>query len=391
MRGKLKLAVIVFVSAILAAGLVFFVKQKQRRDANAMLKTRPADVLRIFTLRHVFPPELLKEFETETGIKTYLIETSDPSALEHDWSMTNADLATVFSFQMRDFQETMRIEPLKRSAIKNLGQIATDFSGAAENFTRRTSESTGVITSVPLLWGLQGLAFRQQNFKSPPKSWNGVLRGTEQTKAGGRAKSLLRPLHVDFIRWAAIASPDSELSHTQLQERASNLVANAKLTQDFFGQLNLAEVDAVSISRAECAKVCGEEFQFTLPEERGLMWIMTLALTSSSRNKESAHTFVDFMLRPSSAKALAKHTGQASVAQGLEMEKDLLSQQKASDLRTIPLTDYVFFRGQGHSDRAHGHDHEHDHDHSHESSAGQRYGDDSTTQGVHEDVEESTE
>ena len=196
------------------------------------------------------------------------------------------------------------IVPLHRQYLTNWGNIAPLFQDPRWD--------PGSAHSIPWGWGTTGIAFRGDLIESPPSSW-GVFLDPKY-----RAKMTMLDDHRDVIgsflryRGHSLNSVDStELAGAKADAIAAKPNLKAYVSAPVKGQLIAGDVWIAQLWSGDAAQAMAEEpkIDFVVPKEGSMIFADGLVVLKSASHRRAAHEFLNYVLRPDVAAAIADKTG----------------------------------------------------------------------------------
>lgn len=244
------------------------------------------------------PPDLLKRFTAETGIEA---ELSVHATNEEVMGKVTAgggkgyDVLFVSSPFVEALAHLGLIAELDHDKLPNLENL---YDGA-----RTLAYDPNNRYSVPYAWGTTGLCYRSDLVPEEPDSWYDLLRPS------GELKGKITMLATD--RWlmaAGLKALGHSVNSTDPEEiaAAKALLIEAKrslLAYDdttFYSKLVSGEASLVHAWDGWCNYGIAEnpDIKFVVPKEGSDMWVDTMVVTAASENKDAAHAFINYVLRP---------------------------------------------------------------------------------------------
>lgn len=336
-----------------------------------------AVTLRLLSIQGILPPTLVERFQSETGVHlaidevatadeiwTRILETETPAGGGRDDLGTDTDtegesaaatsrlydVISLFSFQAPAAIRMDRLANLDFRHFSNRAALSADFTDLPG--------VTGAHRFIPLLWGLTGFLFDATQWKQGFPSWESVFAEPKLKK-----KIHLLDSPIDILYLLARRFPDSKglelFEHEggpdeyigELKKMLTKLAADTRLlnsspfaTATIHAESELPrDGSVIQIAHGEAASLVGEKnglknsWQFVVPEEKALMWILSYAITEGTPHMKEAVQFVDFLLDRQVALQLTQASRQASANRFVEDQQDLHPWLKPSYLRQVPL------------------------------------------------------
>jgi spermidine/putrescine transport system substrate-binding protein len=164
----------------------------------------------------------------------------------------------------------------------------------------------GNVISVPYAWGTTGLCYRADLTGYDPDSWYDLLTPREGVSGKTTALSTQRWLMLPAQKALGLSANTVDPAE---MEQVKELLLAAKPTllayddTTFYERLVSGEASLVEAWDGWCNYAIGDPEQGTnvkwvVPKEGSDLWVDTMTILEGSPNKEAAHAFIDFVLRP---------------------------------------------------------------------------------------------
>ncbi len=286
------------VAAVIAFGGVFLSScsdstSSKSRVGSAAESAEAGEVV-ILTWEEYFNPEVVAQFEEETGIRVVFeyFENLDEmqSLLESrpdGFDLIVADGGSVAD--LIDLQLLKAIDPEKLPNLANLDQRYLDLKF-----------DPGNRYSVPYMWGSTLITYRSDLIPEPAHSWKSLW--------DERYKGKVLMVDDQFDCYAvALLSLGYDLNSQdpkELEEATRHLVSqveelNAEFTDIITIREKLLSGECwISVSYSSDAPVLAEENEsiaYFIPEEGAPLWVDSFAIPRESPNYGNAHEFLNFM------------------------------------------------------------------------------------------------
>ncbi|MER5650318.1 spermidine/putrescine ABC transporter substrate-binding protein [Streptosporangium sp. NPDC002524] len=205
---------------------------------------------------------------------------------------TGLDVAFVSGQYAQALNEAGLLEPLHPELIPNLANLYPE--------AKELSYDKGNVFSVPYTWGTTGICYRTDLVKTPPTSWNDILNPP--------AEALKKVTMMTTERWLALPAikalgysvntrSDEELAKVKekLLEAKPKLLGYDDTT--FGEKLKTGEAVMVEAWDGWCPTT-EKNIKFVIPKEGSDLWVDTMVVLKSSKNKEAGHAFINYILDP---------------------------------------------------------------------------------------------
>ena len=244
------------------------------------------------------PEDLIPNFEAETGVDVELaIHTTNEDIMGKIQAANGSGFDVVFvsgPFAQALANQGWAAE-IDQSQIPNLANLYPEASNLGYDPGNRYS--------VPYAWGTTGLCYRTDLVEGSPDSWSALLNPSPELAGKmtmlGTDRWLMLPALIQLGYSINTTDPEEV-------EAAKNLLIQAKqglLGYDdttFYSKLVSGEASLVEAWDGWCNYGIAEnpDITFVVPKEGSDLWTDTMVILESSENKEAAHAFINYVLRP---------------------------------------------------------------------------------------------
>ena len=205
------------------------------------------------------------------------------------------DVAFVSGQYAQALNDAGLLEPMHPDLIPNLKNLYPEATQMAFD--------KGNVFSVPYAWGTTGICYRSDLVSKAPDSWNDILQPTEENKGKITALATERWLLLPALKslgYSINTTDDAELQAAKdlLIAAKPNLLAYDDTT--FYSRLVSGEATMAVAWDGWCNYGTAEDpnIKFVIPKEGSDLWSDTMVVLKSSKNKEAAQAFINFILDP---------------------------------------------------------------------------------------------
>lgn len=283
--------------------------------------------LNVYSWAEEIPQSVFDAFTKETGIKVNVDNFDSNETMISKLAAGNSgyDIVEPSQYAVQQLVGQELIEPLDKSKIEGLDQIAPKFSDP--------SYDPGLKYSVPWVWGTTGLLYNSDctggeeitSWKPlfDPK-WKGKVNMLDNMLAAYIAGLQVNGFHAD-------STDEAEIN------KATESLIEQKAILSGYNSTNYGDLVAngdVCISEAwggtSTAKIVekNKNVHYVLPEEGGSLWVDGVAVAKGAPHSDAAYKFINFVLRPDIAAMATNDGGLASAnsaAQEHVTDKGLLT------------------------------------------------------------------
>lgn len=286
------------------------------------------DTLTIFNWGEYIDPDLLKQFEKETGIHV-IYETFD----SNEAMMTKVrqggtayDIAIPSEYMIEKMKEEDLLIPLDHSKIPNLKNIDPYFLDLPFDDNNKYS--------VPYFWGTVGIVYNPSlvgdlDFSTWEDLWDPSLKRTVFLVDGAR--------EVIGMGLNSLGYSLNSLDHNELRSATDKLIKLAPNVKAIIGDEitplminNEATVALTWSGQAADMMYENEELDFAVPDEGSNLWFDNMVIPKTSKNLDGAHAFINFMLDAESGAQNADFVGYSTpnVAAMALMDEEVVSDER---------------------------------------------------------------
>ncbi|GGK75113.1 spermidine/putrescine ABC transporter substrate-binding protein [Planomonospora parontospora subsp. parontospora] len=241
------------------------------------------------------PKELPQEIKSKLkfDLKVTLHDTNEVAMAKlTSGADTGIDVAFVSGQYAQALNEAGLLEPLHPELIPNLANLYPE--------AKELAYDKGNTFSVPYTWGTTGICYREDLVKTKPASWNDILDPPAEAKKKVTMMTTERWLALPAIKalgYSVNTRSDEELAKVKEKLLAAkpNLLAYDDTT--FGDRLKSGEAVMVEAWDGWCP-TSEKNIKFVVPKEGSDLWVDTMVILKSSKNKEAAHAFINHILDP---------------------------------------------------------------------------------------------
>ncbi|WP_336790620.1 ABC transporter substrate-binding protein [Paenibacillus sp. MMO-177] len=284
------------------------------------------DTLTIYNWGDYIDPELLDEFQKETGIKVIYqtFDSNEAMMTKIEQGGTTFDVSIPSEYAIDKMKEENLLIPLDKSKLPNLKYIDPSFLNLSFDPDNKYS--------IPYFWGTVGIVYNPDLTDLKFHSWNDLwdpslknqillLDGAREVIGMG-----LNSLHYSLN--------DTNEEHLQAAKaKLGTLTPNVKAIVGDEIKLLLANEEAAVglVWSGDASEIMSEneKLDYVVPEEGSNLWFDNMVIPKTAKNIEGAHKFINFMLDPKHAAQNAEYVGYSTPnAKALEYLPEEISGDK---------------------------------------------------------------
>ncbi|MFZ6047054.1 extracellular solute-binding protein [Pseudomonas sp. CR3202] len=273
------------------------------------------NVVKVHNWADYIDPDVLRDFERDTGIRVEYSQFATAAELEADLaSGKRFDVIVPTDFQLERLIKEQQLLELDVADLPNRAEVSDELLAKLSSKSRADQYVT------PYMWGTVGLVIHEraasQALQGPvANSWSILF----DPSSAGKLKACGAVLHNE---------PEQTLS-LYLNYRGRNLRTQSargieQATREIgdlgmpLGPKNFTDLVTQLSEGRICAAITWNgiaamandkgELRYSIPLEGGLMFIDSLAIPRNAPNREAAYRFIDYMLQPGIAARNARAT-----------------------------------------------------------------------------------
>ena len=299
--------------------------------AALMAGTASAQEVRLFSFEGYAEPEWVDAFEEETGCAvsaTYTGSVDEMFARMQGSDGADFDLISIDTSLFGRYTEQGLLQPYDMSLIPNTENLLPEFQTVDE------ATIDGDTYGVPIAWGSLGLIYDNEAFPDGVDSWEAlwdpanaghVLALDDANNNITNAAIVLGyedPFNLtdeqfEAVKEKLIEMKDELISYYAGFEEGVNIWENSQAQLMF----SMGEFQAVELESR------GFDVTYAIPEEGGIGWLDTLALSKGAQDLECAHAYANWFLNGETGPLLSEIKGYGNttaVAEGLDYAGSLV-------------------------------------------------------------------
>ncbi len=283
------------------------------------LSVQAAEKLYVYNWTEYVPSTLLEQFTKETGIEviytTFDSNETMYSKLAFLQGEGNDGYDVVFpsSYYVSKMAKEGMLEKLDKTKLSNFKYVSKALMG--QSFDPNNDYS------LPYVFGLTGIGVNKADIDpasitSWADLWKSEYKGIVQLMNDSR-----EVFHMALLLEGKSPNTTNPQEIKMAYERLKTLVPNvAEFNSDSpeipFLQGNTS-VGMIWNGSAYLGKKQDPNLTFIYPKEGAIIWMDNYAIPKTAKNKEAAYKFIDFLLRPESAKVVMEKLGYSMPNEGV--------------------------------------------------------------------------
>ena len=260
--------------------------------------------LNLFAWSEYVPQAVLDGFTKETGIQVnYETYASNEEMLAKLLSgAASYDLIQPSEYTIEALVKEKQLLPLDHKKIPNLKNIGKEYWNQPHD--------PKLEYSVPYMQGTVGIVVNTQKIKHP------VLGYVDVFQPANKGRIVVLDDALEIVTWALAANGlgPNDVTKANLEKIRPTLQKWLPLVKVYDSDspktaLLNGDVDLGVVWSGEAAILINEQpgkFSYTLPKEGAHMFIDNLAIPKGAENKDAAHQFINYVLRPDVSVQISK-------------------------------------------------------------------------------------
>ena len=334
----MKKLVSLIVAILAMVAILFGVKNMlQAKESTEEVETSSEQQqLFLFNWGNYIDPELIKEFEAETGIQV-IYETFDSNdAMEAKLKQggTRYDIVFPSESSITKLVNQNLLQKLDYSKIKGLENISP--------FLLNSPVDKGNQYTVPYFWGTVGIMVNTKYIDPESiQTWNDLWKEDFKNKVlvlDGNREAL--GMALQSLGYSLNSKNEDELKAAEQKLKELKPNVRAVLNEEIKTMMKLEEAPIGMGYSGDAAAVAEENpnVQYILPKDGSAVWTDNFAIAHTAVNIEGAYAFINFMLRPENAARNAEYVGYSTPN---EKAKELMDPEVTSDETYYPSEEII--------------------------------------------------
>ncbi|HET8579374.1 MAG TPA: spermidine/putrescine ABC transporter substrate-binding protein, partial [Nitrospiraceae bacterium] len=282
---------------------------------------RKPPTLYYFTWSDYVSPELISEFEKQAGVKVVVDTFSSNEELlaKLQSGATGYDVAVPSDFMVSVMIKQGLLAELELEKIPNAKLLAERFQHLPFDPDNRYS--------IPYLWGTVGIGYDSKVIARPPDSWTVLW----DPRYKGRISMLNDQREVFGVALRVIGRSLNSRDPVVIGQAKAKLLSQKPLVKTYTsenydqllisGEVALAHGWGGAVARAMLER---PSIKYVVPKEGGTIWSDCLVVLKTSRNRDLATRFINYLLDPAVA---AGTTNRLRFASSIRHAKALVDEQ----------------------------------------------------------------
>ncbi|MBB5778004.1 polyamine ABC transporter substrate-binding protein [Nonomuraea jabiensis] len=298
-------------AAITAAGLALAVAACGGESSTSSEGTAPAAAdqlkpnadlsqqsLQITVWDGYTPKELPEKVKAKLKVKDMKVALHDTNEVAMTKLTAPGDSGIDVAFVSGQYAQALNaaglLEPIHPELIPNLANLYPEAT--------QLSYDKGNKYSVPYTWGTTGICYRSDLVKSEPTSWNDLLKPPAWADKKVTMMTTERWLALPALKalgYSVNTDKDDEIAKVKelLLAQKPHLLTYDDTT--FGDKLKSGEAVMVEAWDGWCPTTDAKNnIKFVVPKEGSDLWVDTMVIMKSSKNKEAAHALINYILDP---------------------------------------------------------------------------------------------
>ena len=334
----MKKLVSLIVAILAMVAILFGVKNMlQAKESTEKVETSSEQQqLFLFNWGNYIDPELIKEFEAETGIQV-VYETFDSNdAMEAKLKQggTRYDIVFPSESSITKLVNQNLLQKLDHSKIKGLENISP--------FLLNSPVDKGNQYTIPYFWGTVGIMVNTKYIDPESiQTWSDLWKEDFKNKVlvlDGNREAL--GMALQSLGYSLNSKNEDELKAAEQKLKELKPNVRAVLNEEIKTMMKLEEAPIGMGYSGDAAAVAEENpnVQYILPKDGSAVWTDNFAIAHTAVNIDGAYAFINFMLRPENAARNAEYVGYSTPN---EKAKELMDPEVTSDETYYPSEEII--------------------------------------------------
>lgn len=293
-------------------------------------------VINFYNWGDYIDPELLKEFEDETGYRVVYetFDSNEAMVAKIRQGGTAYDITVPSEYMIEIMRQEDMLHELDYSKLEGMEHLDKRFLDLSFDPKNRYS--------IPYFWGTLGIVYNtevvsEDELQSWDDLWRPELRNKVLLYDGARE---VLGIGLQSLGYSLNETDPKALQ--QATEKMKALMPNVRaMVADEIKMYIAQEEAAVAVTfsgEAATALAANDKLAYTIPKEGSNIWFDNIVIPKTARNIDGAYALINFLLRPDIAARNAEYIGYATPNQSAYA---LLDEEITSDSAFYPDDELV--------------------------------------------------
>ncbi len=284
--------------------------------------------LNVFIWSNYLPDNVIAEFERryDAKLNVELYDSNEALLAKLQSAGASYDIIVPSDYMVTVLREQGLLDELNRDVLTNISNLDPQFVGLPYDPANRHS--------IPYMWGTTGIAYRKDKVAGTIDSWEALWDSRYKDRI-----AMLDDVRETFgAALKFLGKSENTTDPSEIQAAAKLLMEQKPLVKAYdsggFDQMLLSgDAWIAQAYSGQIAKAIAENptIAYVIPKEGCTIFVDNMCIPRTSRNKELAHEFINFVLEAKMAADIANGTGYSSVnlAARALIRPDLLTNEAA--------------------------------------------------------------
>lgn len=316
------------IAIVIICALLFYANLQLNETSGRAGK----DTISVYNWGEYIDPELVAQFEEETGI-TVVYETFDSNEAmmtKIEQGGTSYDVAMPSEYAIEKMKENDLLIPIDHSKLPNLKNIDPYFLDLPFD--------PGNEYSIPYFWGTVGIAFNPtlledgQSFESWEDLWDPSLKQEVILVDGARE---VMGMGLNTLGYSLNTTDEGQLNAASAKLNTLSPNIKAILGDEIVETMRRGEAAVALVWSGQAADIMyvNEDIDYAVPKEGSNLWFDNMIIPKTAANVEGAHQFINFML---DAEISARNADYVGYSTPNEKAFELMDPEVTGDERFYP-------------------------------------------------------
>ncbi len=259
-------------------------------------KGAPEKSLTVFNYGMYIDPDILDQFQEETGIEIKYEEALTPEELytKYKSGAINYDVLCTSDYMLKRLIDEGEAQKIDYSAMENVGNIGDRYWEFSEAFDENNEYT------VPYFWGTVGILYDTTKVKEPIDSWevlfNGEYAGDIIMQKSQRDAYMLT---LKYLGYSLNTTNEAEIREAQELLLKQKPDVQAYLVDEVRDEIvaGNAAMGVIYSGEAYLGHEYNNNLDYVVPKEGSNVWLDAWMVTKGCQDTEAALKFLDFLCR----------------------------------------------------------------------------------------------
>lgn len=291
--------------------------------------------LKVYNWGDYIDPEVLRDFEKETGIKIVYdaFATNEDMYVKIKSGGSDYDVAIPSDYMIKRMIDEDLVEKIDMTKLDQYGNIDDHFKNLAYDPQNEYS--------VPYMWGTVGIVYNKTMVSEPVDSWS-ILWNPKYEKQILMLDSPRDSLGITlkYLGYSLNTKDDAQIDEARRKLIEQKPLVLAYVVDEVKDKMIAGEAALAVVWSGDAMYIKGEnpDIEYAVPKEGSNLWFDAAVIIKGTKHKVEAEEFINYLLRPEVSQRNAAYIGYSTP---IAAARDMLDAAIKNDPTAYPSDEVI--------------------------------------------------